>query len=133
MLSIDRAWQLLIRASLKPFVQSKPAASIPPNHVRSCDYVGISPQGDHHPSTQRSLHWLQNGGSPVFNQLFSRAVETEQSNEEAEFSRDGQAQQDAAVTTLINNKAELQLEALMQNNMDLQEGCREALEVSGFM
>ena len=49
------------------------------------------------------------------------------------FSRDEGAQHDAAVTTLINNKADLQLEAFMQKTMDLQEGCRDALEVSGFI
>ena len=76
--------------------------------------------------------WLQNGGFPAFNQLFQRAVETQQSDEEAAFLLDEAAQQEAAVTTLINNKAELHLDTVMQDNMKLQEGSRDALKVSGM-
>lgn len=44
---------------------------------------------------------------------------------------DEAAQQEAAMTTLINNKAELLLDTVMQDNMELQNGCCDALRVSG--
>ena len=78
---------------------------------------------------QRSVRWLQNKGSLA---LCQRATETRTSVQKAVFCDDLQAQKDAAMTTLINNKAELGLEMVMQNNMELQDGCRDALRVSGM-